>query len=117
MTAELARYGVFQLLTQAIDTSRPFDALVAIQRLRVELEHAENDAVRELRAKRVPWEVIGEAVGVTRQSAVNRFGQRIRTNEVRKRPGPPATVTPDQQRATAKVSRQQRRAATRRSGG
>lgn len=60
------------------------DVLVALKDLRRDLDRLEYTVVTLLRANGATWEQIGEEMGITRQSARQRFG------EMRKRQVPKA---------------------------
>jgi hypothetical protein len=58
-----------------VDARHLVDALSALQLARVELDTAIHDGAVEARDLGVPWSVIGEALGTSKQNAYQRHGK------------------------------------------
>lgn len=56
----------------------PLGALLALHRLRVEVDRREAVAVRRARAAGVPWVAIAAMLGVSKQAVHRRYGGRRR---------------------------------------
>ncbi len=75
------------LLVRSLNQSRPgrpaaaLDRLSAIQLLRARLDEEEKEAVIGARLARCTWTEMGQAVGVSRQGAWNRWGPMVQRYE------------------------------------
>jgi uncharacterized NAD(P)/FAD-binding protein YdhS len=63
--------------------SDPLDALRALTASEAELERLRRNAVRAARAAGATWDQIGDALGMTRQSAWEYFSRNTRANLAR----------------------------------
>lgn len=62
----------------ASDVERNLDALMAIRELRKDLSEAEDHAALTARRQGATWQQIGEALGMSRQAAHERWGNIAR---------------------------------------
>jgi hypothetical protein len=74
-----------QLINQALGAPDPRNRLRAIARLRAELSELEADAVRSAVELGTPWAEVGQALGVSKQSAHKRFARTVGRQRSRRR--------------------------------
>ena len=63
-------------LVGGADAEDPLAAITAIAQSRRELDRLEAAAVRRARNAGAPWQLIADALGVTRQAVHKRYGRR-----------------------------------------
>jgi hypothetical protein len=68
--------GVLHTLAGDAGSDDPYIALRAIARLRAELDSTEAVAVRRARNAGASWQLVGLALGVSRQAVHKKYGRR-----------------------------------------
>ncbi|NKG21851.1 hypothetical protein [Paeniglutamicibacter terrestris] len=81
LAAILARIGLQRLgienpdESQGLDASQLVRSVVVLDSMRAEILRLQQDAVQAARAQGVPWSLLGDAMGISRQAMQQRFGK------------------------------------------
>ena len=93
------------VLAAAVDSAGdPVTRLAAVRELSTRVADVAEEAVREARSSAVPWRVIGESLGVSKQAAAKRYADTPSPHPATKRAHPAGSSEGGQTSATFPVT-------------